>query len=65
MTADENFLDGRSIRSCVCPCSLRRPGKLSRCSDLLRTGQSGNRNPVWGDISAPVETGLRARATLV
>ena len=36
------------------------PGWLSRYSDSLRTGRSGDRIPVGASFSAPIQTGLGA-----
>ena len=41
----------------------RRPGYLSRYSDSLRAGRSGDRIPVWARFSAPVQTGPGAHPT--
>jgi hypothetical protein len=40
--------------------TLKGPGQLSRYSDSLRAGRSGDRIPVGARLSAPVQTGTGA-----
>ena len=48
---------GTFLYSLVLCCTLCGPRQLSRCSDQLRAGLSGDRIPVGARFSAPVQTG--------
>jgi len=45
------------------PTNVRGPGYLSRCSDSLRAGRSGDRIPLGARFSVPVQTGPGANPT--